>query len=97
MGQVTCTPEESTMIDEMVKELIFKTKVIILYNDDHNSFEHVIHCLMKYCGHGMIQAEQCANIVHNKGKTDIKHGDLKKLKPIYEALQENGLSVKIEE
>jgi ATP-dependent Clp protease adaptor protein ClpS len=97
MGLVTCTPEESTMIDELVKELISKTKVIILYNDDHNTFPHVIKCLMKYCGHAMIQAEQCAMIVHSNGKTDIKHGDLKKLKPIYEALQENGLSVKIEE
>ena len=97
MGLVTCTPEESTMIDEMVKELTSKTKVIILYNDDHNSFQHVIYCLMKYCEHTMIQAEQCAHIVHNKGKTDVKHGDLKKLRPIYEALQEKGLSVKIEE
>lgn len=97
MEQVTCTPEESTMIDELVKELISKTKVIVLYNDDHNTFDHVIKCLMKYCGHGMIQAEQCAHIVHYNGKTDIKHGDIKKLRPIYEALQEEGLSVKIEE
>lgn len=97
MGLVTCTPEESTMIDELVKELISKTKVIILYNDDHNTFDHVIRCLMKYCGHTMTQAEQCATIVHYNGKTDIKHGDLKKLQPIYEALQEAGLSVKIEE
>lgn len=97
MGLVTCNPEESVMIDELVKELVSKTKVIILYNDDHNTFEHVIACLIKYCEHTLIQAEQCAHIVHYKGKTDVKHGDLKKLKPIYEALQENGLSVKIEE
>ena len=47
---------------------------IILYNDDVNTFEWVIECLVKYCNHDSIQAEQCAHIVHYKGKCAVKEG-----------------------
>ncbi len=68
---------------------------IILFNDDVNTFEWVIECLMKYCGHDSIQAEQCAYIVHYKGKCAVKEGELNELKPICEALLEKGLSAEI--
>lgn len=90
-------PQIEEELDVLVKELTAKTKAIILYNDDHNTFDHVIECLVKYCGHSMIQAEQCAIIVHHNGKTDVKHGSYEKLKPVCEALLENGLSAKIED
>ncbi len=41
---------------------------LVIYNDDYNSFGHVINCLMNYCGHSMEQAEQSAFIIHTKGK-----------------------------
>ena len=88
--------EEEVQIDELVKELIEPSKNIILWNDDVNSFEHVIICLVKYCKHTLEQAEQCAMIVHSNGKCSIKSGDYKKLKPIAETLQDKGLSVTIE-
>lgn len=68
---------------------------IILFNDDVNTFEWVIECLMKYCGHDSIQAEQCAYIVHYKGKCAIKEGTMEELKPICEVLLEKGLSAEI--
>lgn len=69
---------------------------IVLYNDDVNSFEHVIDCLCKYCKHEPMQAEQCAMIVHHNGKIAVKQGDYDDLRPICEALCENGLSAQIE-
>ncbi len=69
---------------------------IILYNDDVNTFDHVIECLVDICNHTMIQAEQVALIVHTKGKCDVKRGDLSELKPKCEALQDRGLSAQIE-
>ena len=33
---------------------------LILYNDDHHSFDFVINTLIKVCEHTEIQAEQCA-------------------------------------
>jgi|688.fasta_scaffold1143227_2 ATP-dependent Clp protease adaptor protein ClpS len=83
-------------LDVLIKEVTEKTKVIILYNDDYNTFDHVINCLLKYCDHNPIQAEQCALLVHHNGKCDVKHGSYDKLKPVCEALLEQGLTAKIE-
>jgi ATP-dependent Clp protease adaptor protein ClpS len=84
-------------LDVLIKEVTEKTKVIILYNDDYNTFDHVINCLLKYCDHNSIQAEQCALLVHHNGKCDVKHGSYDKLKPVCEALLEQGLTAKIED
>lgn len=70
---------------------------IILYNDDVNTFDHVIHCLIKYCKHSPEQAEQCSMIVHYKGKCTVKHGSYTDLKPICQSLCDKGLSAVIEE
>jgi len=89
-------PMKELELEAEIKELIEPSKAIILYNDDVNTFLHVITCLMLYCGHTKEQANQITLIVHHNGKCDIKHGSYKKLKPLYEALQEQHLSVKIE-
>ena len=87
-----------TKEDKKVQEAIDKLfdKDLILYNDDVNSFDHVVECLQMFCNHTAIQAEQCAHIVHHNGKTGIKRGRIEVLIPIMEALQENKLSCKIE-
>jgi len=69
---------------------------IVLYNDEVNTFDHVIQCLMKYCGHEAIQAEQCAWITHLKGKCQVKYGAIEVLLAPCEALQQQGLSATIE-
>lgn len=71
--------------------------VIMLYNDDVNTFDHVIDCLVKYCKHEPEQAEQCSMIVHYKGKCAVKHGSSDSLGPICDALCRKGLSALIEE
>jgi ATP-dependent Clp protease adaptor protein ClpS len=72
------------------------TYELVLYNDEVNTFTHVINCLVKYCKHDEIQAEQCAWIVHTKGKCIVKSGELPNLIPICEALCDQGLSASIE-
>jgi ATP-dependent Clp protease adaptor protein ClpS len=96
MSNILCDPEEAVEIDKLIKELTEKSNAIILYNDDVNSFDHVISCLQKYCKHSNEQAQQCALIVHNNGRCSIKEGNKKDLKPICEALLENQLSAVIE-
>ncbi len=81
--------------DVLVEEEVFLENEIILYNDDYNTFDHVIDCLVKYCHHHPYQAEQCALIVHNNGKCSVKKGTYEELKPICEALLEKGLSAEI--
>jgi ATP-dependent Clp protease adaptor protein ClpS len=69
---------------------------IVLYNDDVNTFDHVIHCLVTICGLESLAAEQCAYIVHYGGKCAVKHGTYEDLEPKCTALLENGLSAEIE-
>lgn len=69
---------------------------IILHNDDVNTFEHVIVSLMEICDHDPFQAEQCAWLVHYKGKCSVKRGDFSTLRPLCEALCERGLSAAIQ-
>lgn len=85
---------ENPEMDEAIKKLLEQS--IVVYNDDVNTFNHVIDCLVKYCGHVPLQAEQCALIVHYKGKCSVKGGSYEDLKPICEALLENGITAKIE-
>ena len=47
---------------------------IILFNDDVNTFDHVIETLVSVCNHTYEQAEQCAYIVHFSGKCTVKKG-----------------------
>ena len=68
---------------------------IILYNDDVNTFDHVINTLVAYCEHTYEQAEQCAYIVHYSGKCVVKTGSLEELVPICSALLDAGLSAEI--
>jgi ATP-dependent Clp protease adaptor protein ClpS len=87
--------EEDILVDDLIKD-VMQSKIII-YNDDVNSFDNVINCLIKYCNHTNEQAEQCAYIIHTKGKYKVKTGSFEKLLPICEALVENNLNAKIEE
>ena len=69
---------------------------LILYNDDVNTFDHVIQCLVSICKHNSVQAEQCAYLVHFNGKTDVKMGELDELQTYKQALIEEGLSAVVE-
>jgi ATP-dependent Clp protease adaptor protein ClpS len=86
---------------EEQQEVILEEKVsggyaLILYNDDFNTFDWVIECLMELCNHTAEQAEQCAMIVHYKGKCSVKHGSFEELEPICDALCNRDLSASVE-
>jgi len=90
--------DTETMVETIEKNLTKKegTRAIVMYNDNVNTFDHVISCLVDYCKHTETQAEQCALFVHHHGKYAVKGGSFDDLKPIAEALLENGLTVEIE-
>lgn len=72
-----------------------KENEIVLYNDDVNTFDHVIETLIYACDHTPLQAEQCAWIVHYKGKCTVKTGSYDDLEPRCTMLLEAGLSAEI--
>ncbi|HEX9826828.1 MAG TPA: ATP-dependent Clp protease adaptor ClpS [Flavobacteriaceae bacterium] len=86
---------EKTSEEVLLDEELLKQNEIILYNDDVNTFDHVIDTLIHACDHAPEQAEQCALIVHYKGKCTVKTGDYDELKPRCTMLLEAGLSAEI--
>jgi ATP-dependent Clp protease adaptor protein ClpS len=69
---------------------------LIVWNDEVNTFEWVIETLMEVCGHTTEQAEQCAYLIHFKGKYAVKNGDYEELKPFCDAITERGIGATIE-
>ncbi|MEM5540749.1 MULTISPECIES: ATP-dependent Clp protease adaptor ClpS [unclassified Olleya] len=68
---------------------------IVVYNDDVNTFDHVIDTLIYACDHTPEQAEQCTILVHYKGQCTVKTGAYKELEPRCTMLLEAGLSAEI--
>ncbi len=83
--------DEEVLIDENV----VKEHQIVLYNDDVNTFDHVIDMLIVACDHTPQQAEQCSIIVHYKGKCTVKTGEYSDLKPRCSKLLQGGLNAEI--
>ena len=69
---------------------------LVIYNDEVNTFEWVIETLMEICKHSYEQAEQCAYIIHYKGKYSVKEGRYEDLKPMCDAITERGISATVE-
>ena len=88
---------ESPEVDyqEEVEVLTAKEHQIVLHNDDVNTFDHVIRCLIRICDQTAEQAEQCAYLVHYHGKCVVKTGAYEDLKPRCLLLLEEGLSAEL--
>lgn len=91
---------KSSQINPKERQLEYGTdveeRILLLHNDDVNTFDYVIDSLVEVCEHDSEQAEQCAYITHYKGKCDVKVGSYDYLKPMRNTLITRGLSVTIE-
>jgi ATP-dependent Clp protease adaptor protein ClpS len=70
--------------------------LLILHNDDFNTFDDVIDILVAFCNHDLIQAEQCATLTHHMGFCEIKRGTQNELIDLQQTLSEQSLSVTID-
>ena len=91
-------PEGGTSTAEERETLVTTEKPfhLIVWNDEVNTFEWVIETLQQVCGHSYEQAEQCAYIIHFKGKYAVKQGEYEALKPQCDAITERGIGATIE-
>jgi len=87
--------KEKVLEEVLVEEAVGVNNEIVLYNDDVNTFDHVIDTLIAVCSHTSEQAEQCALLVHYKGKCTVKTGAYDELKPQCTQLLQAGLSAEI--
>lgn len=86
---------EKVSEEVLLEEGLASNNEIVLYNDDVNTFDHVIDTLIRVCDHTPEQAEQCSIIVHYKGKCTVKTGEYKELEPQCTQLLDAGLSAEI--
>lgn len=86
---------EKLLEELLLDEVTVKQNEIVLFNDDVNTFEHVIDTLIDVCEHSPEQAEQCSLIVHYNGKCTVKTGEYDDLKPRCTRLLQAGLNAEI--
>lgn len=92
---MSSNPRELEQSISAVDEVTVDQQKVMVYNDDINTFEHVIATLIKICKHTQEQAEQCTWIVHFKGKCAVKSGTRNELIPVKDAICEAGIDARI--
>jgi ATP-dependent Clp protease adaptor protein ClpS len=91
----TETEVETFSLEEILASIKVNNR-LILWNDDINTFEHVIHCLVKYLDYNSTQAEKIAWTIHNDGKCAVLEGSFTELEVYRKILQQEGLTVSID-
>jgi ATP-dependent Clp protease adaptor protein ClpS len=69
---------------------------LVLFNDNHHSFDEVIEQIMKAIGCGYGKAEAITMEAHTKGKANVVSGDLDKCLQAQKVLEEINLRTSIE-
>lgn len=91
------TPEIETVEDIKLDLSFMEDSKLILFNDDHNSFDKVIMALIVYCQVSSAKAAEIAMKVHNEGKAIAKYGPRKDLEVIAGIFGELDLTCEIED
>ncbi|MGB3991728.1 MAG: ATP-dependent Clp protease adaptor ClpS [Flavobacteriaceae bacterium] len=76
-------------------EAVEKDSELIVFNDEVNTFDHVINTLIRVCKHSSEQAQQCTLIIHFKGKCTVKTGPIEKLKSACQGILDAGIKAEI--
>lgn len=74
-----------------------KTHKISIYNDTIHDFSYIMACLIRFCNHEPLQAEQCAIIAHNVGKCSVMSGSYEYMNDIKYIFKKLEIKTKIEE
>jgi len=96
MANIETTPEIDIKELEDIDVSSLLHRELVVFNDDVNTFDHVIDSLIKVCKHEAVQAEQCTYIVHYQGKCQVKRGDWDTLEPMCTALLDRGITAEIQ-
>lgn len=94
---ITVEELEEVAVEELEDVSVGMPSLLIVYNDDHNTFDWVIQCFMEILQYSSQQAEQLAMMIHFKGKATVKTAPKPELRPKKEALTDRGLSAVIED
>ncbi len=96
MNQMNATLPMIEEAEVLLEELVdLDAYDLVVYNDEVNTFDHVINILIKVCNHTTEQAEQCTITIHFRGKCAVKKGGYEELKPMCEAILDAGIQAAI--
>ena len=87
--------QEEILVDVLEATETVDVMDLVVFNDDINTFDHVIDTLIRVCGHSNEQAEQCTMLIHYKGKCTVRTGTFDFLRPMREAICEAGIDARI--
>lgn len=87
--------QEQELVDVLEATETTDVMDLVVFNDDFNTFDHVIATLIRVCKHSPEQAEQCTMLIHYKGKCAVKSGTFDFLRPMREAICEAGIDARI--
>ena len=88
----TYQEEEVEVLEDVVTSDV---RDLVVFNDEVNTFDHVIDTLIKICKHTLEQAEQCTLLIHYKGKCTVKIGSFDELAPMRNAICARGISAEV--
>ena len=88
-------PFEETVVDVLDEVVETDVHNLIVFNDEVNTFEHVIDTLIDVCKHTSEQAEQCTLLIHYKGKCSVKNGSWEELVPMRNEICRRGISAEV--
>lgn len=89
------TAQETYTLEEILAS-VKESNRLILWNDDTNTFDHVIYCLMHHLQYTEEEAERIAWRVHNEGKCAILEGSYTEMEIYRKILKAEGLTVSVE-
>lgn len=88
--------QEQTFTLEEILAVVSPSHTLILWNDDTNTFDHVIHCLVKHLQYTEKESERIAWKVHNEGKCPILEGTFTEVEVYRKIFKSEGLTVSVE-
>ncbi len=88
--------KEDVLLEEDIDVSTGEPADLIVFNDDHNTFDWVMQSFIDVLGHSPEQSEQLALMIHLKGKATVKSAAFNELRPKKDALCDRGLSAVIE-
>lgn len=88
-------PWQEEDVDVLEETVEVEERALVVFNDEVNTFDHVIETLIDICGHTPEQAEQCTLLIHFKGKCSVKNGSFDELAPLRNAICQRGISAEV--
>lgn len=89
-------PDTDTEVMEKESSEVQEILNLVIFDDDQLTFTEVEEALQIVCHYTEMESKRLSRLIHENGKTSVKQGSYKKLKPMLEAMLDRKISAIIE-